>query len=133
MFSTPLNRFRVTAFIEGISYLVLLFIAMPLKYFGDMPLTVTVAGSFHGGLFVAYVFTLAHVYFHDKWKFSQGFIAFVASLVPFSTFYLDAKLSRDHNAKLKLGSKLYLFTILISYIILLSGVYQLVVFSMSFK
>lgn len=100
MFSTPLNRFRVVAFIEGISYLVLLFIAMPLKYYADLPMAVTITGGLHGVLFVAYVLTLAHVYFHDKWKFSQGFIAFVASLIPFATFLLDRKLSRDHQAKL---------------------------------
>jgi integral membrane protein len=97
MLSTPLGRFRVVAFVEGISYLILLFIAMPLKYYADMPMAVTITGGLHGGLFVAYVGTLAHVYFSDKWKFSQGFLAFVASLIPFATFFLDRKLSRSHQ------------------------------------
>jgi integral membrane protein len=94
MLPTPLERFRITALIEGYSYILLLFVAMPLKYFFDMPIAVKIAGSAHGGLFVLYILTLAVVFFKDKWKFSEGLIAFVASLVPFASFYIDKQLRR---------------------------------------
>ncbi|WP_338057491.1 DUF3817 domain-containing protein [Shimazuella soli] len=102
MLQTPLARFRVIALAEGISYLAL--------------------------LFIAYLLTLAHVYFHDKWKFSQGVIAVLASIIPFATFFLDRKLSRDYPSKLKLESKVYLFVWFLAYLIVLSAVYKLVTF-----
>lgn len=91
---TALERFRVTALIEGISYIILLVIAMPLKYFADMPMAVTIVGAAHGGLFTLYIITLANVFFKDKWTFVQGLFAFIASLIPFATFYLDGQLRR---------------------------------------
>ena len=51
------NRFRIIAVLEGWSYVLLLFIAMPLKYMFDMPLFVKYLGWAHGALFVAYMFT----------------------------------------------------------------------------
>lgn len=80
--------FIQTGHIEGVSYLVLLFIAMPLKYMFDMPLAVKIVGSLHGVLFVAYVLLLATVHIKLKLKITQSIILFVLSLVPFGTFYL---------------------------------------------
>jgi integral membrane protein len=94
MLISALQRFRTAAFIEGLSYLVLLFVAMPLKYFADMPMAVTIVGSVHGALFVAYMLTLANVYFKDKWTFAQGLFAFIVSLIPFATFYMDVQLRK---------------------------------------
>ncbi len=87
-----LARFRMIALLEGISFLVLLFVAMPLKYFADMPLAVKYTGWAHGVLFVLYVFSLIEVALKLRWSLLTVFIAFVASLVPFGTFVLDAQL-----------------------------------------
>lgn len=92
MEKTVLKRFRSIGFIEGISYLVLLFIAMPLKYIWMIPLATKVIGMIHGMLFMLYVGLLykAHTTYKWSWKFSA--LLFIASLVPFGTFYTDKKL-----------------------------------------
>jgi integral membrane protein len=97
MLKTPLGRFRLTGIVEGISYILLLVVAMPLKYFADLPMAVTIVGGIHGALFILYILTLAHVYFADKWSFNQGLIALIASVIPLATFYLDAQLKRHQK------------------------------------
>ena len=95
MLKTVLGWLRVVAFLEGMSFLVLLGIAMPLKYWADNPEPVRVIGMAHGVLFVAYVFLVLQSMIVYKWKISKGVLAFVASLVPFGTFYADKKLFRE--------------------------------------
>jgi integral membrane protein len=80
---------RTSAILEGISYLLLLFIAMPLKYMYDMPFAVRVVGSAHGLLFVVFMVLLAIVYLRDTMTFKQCVMGFVASLVPFGAFVFD--------------------------------------------
>ena len=96
MMSTPLGRLRVIGFVEGISYLVLMGIAMPLKYLAGMPLPVKVTGWAHGVLFVLFCFALLQVFLVRRWSFLKGALAFAASLVPFGTFVLDRRL-RDEE------------------------------------
>lgn len=95
---TPLRRFRLVALAEGISYLLLLFIAMPLKYLADMPGPVRATGSIHGALFVAFCVTLAHAAFARRWSLVRIVIAFVSSLVPFGTFVFDRSLRAEEEA-----------------------------------
>lgn len=80
---------RIVGIIEGISYLVLLFIAMPLKYGWDMPLLVKYTGSAHGFLFVLYVLAVPLAKRAMNWNVLWVFIAWAASLIPFGTFVLD--------------------------------------------
>lgn len=100
MFKTPLGRFRVVGIIEGISYLVLLGIAMPLKYFLDFPEAVKIAGSLHGLFFVLYILALAHVTIKNRWSMMRVAGAFLASLLPFGNFVLDARLRREEQIPL---------------------------------
>ncbi|MFS0557013.1 DUF3817 domain-containing protein [Brevibacillus sp. 179-C9.3 HS] len=95
MMNSPLGRFRLIGLIEGISYLVLLGIAMPLKYFWDYPAAVKIAGSLHGLFFVLYILALAHVTMTNKWSFLKVIGAFIASLLPFGNFVLDARLKKE--------------------------------------
>jgi integral membrane protein len=88
---SKLKTFRIIAVLEGISFLVLLFIAMPLKYMMDQPLPVRITGMIHGILFIAFVFYLMMVKSELNWPPKKVFIAFIASLLPFGTFVLDAK------------------------------------------
>lgn len=73
---------------EGISYLVLLFIAMPLKYLADIPLAVRIVGSLHGMLFVAFVALLWTAKKNLPLTYPITLKAFILSLLPFGTFYL---------------------------------------------
>jgi len=91
--ATPVGRFRIVAFWEGISYLLLLFVAMPLKYGFGIDMAVRVVGMAHGVLFVAYVATLAHAW--RRLGTRRGLEAFVLSFVPFGTFWLETRLRQD--------------------------------------
>ncbi len=94
-----LKRFRAIGFIEGISYLVLILIAMPLKYIWMYPLAVKVVGMAHGVLFILYVVLLLMAMRAYKWDFKYATYLFVASLVPFGTFYTDKKLKQLQEVK----------------------------------
>lgn len=87
-----LSQFRIIALTEGISYLILLGFAMPLKYFADQPLPVKYLGWVHGILFVVFCFLLLQCWRKFRWSFTFAILAFISSLVPFGTFYLDKKL-----------------------------------------
>lgn len=87
-----LRRFRLVAMLEGISYLVLLGVAMPLKYVVGWPLGVKLVGGAHGVLFVAYFFTLVQAGSTHDWGWRRGAVAMLASLVPGGAFWLDRKL-----------------------------------------
>lgn len=84
------------AFLEGISYLLLLLVAMPLKYLADIPEGVKYIGWAHGVLFVLFCIYLLKVWIGLKWNFGKAFLAFVASLLPFGTFVLDARLKKEY-------------------------------------
>ena len=98
MLSTNLGRLRVVAILEGISFLVLLFVAMPLKYLAGMPLAVRIVGMAHGLLFLGFVHFLIQVHIEKQWPLARSVAAFVASLVPFGPFVLDRKLAAEESA-----------------------------------
>jgi integral membrane protein len=87
-----IRMFRMIALAEGCSFLTLLCIAMPMKYFMGMPEVVRVVGSIHGGLFLLYVGLLAMLHFRQRWSVMFSLYAFVASIIPFGTFVLDKQL-----------------------------------------
>lgn len=97
MLNTPLGRFRAVSLIEGISFLLLLGIAMPLKYFADSPTAVTLFGWIHGVLFVLYIAAVAHVTLTDGWPLKRVAGALVASVLPFGPFVFDARLKRSRQ------------------------------------
>jgi integral membrane protein len=91
MLQNAFSRFRLVAFLEGCSYL-LLAVTMPLKYKMDMPLPNYIVGMIHGVLFVLYVVLLIQVAAKYKWPFIKIVLAFIASLIPFGTFYAAKKI-----------------------------------------
>jgi integral membrane protein len=91
MFDTPLSRFRTIAFLEGCSFL-LIGITMILKYGYEMPGPNFVVGMIHGFLFILYTVVLVYVAYIYKWSFRKVGLSFLASLIPFGTFYADKKL-----------------------------------------
>ena len=94
-----LNRFCLVALIEGISYLVLLGIAMPLKYLADMESAVKYPGWAHGVLFVLYIIFLLQAWVTYKWSVGKVALIFLASLLPFAPFIVEKRLKREAAAK----------------------------------
>ena len=87
-----MNRFfKITATLEGISFLLLLFIAVPLKYTMDFPLLVRVLGPIHGVLFMAYIILAFMLRNEEKWPLNKFIIICLASVIPFGTFYIEKK------------------------------------------
>lgn len=97
MMKTPIGRLRVIGFIEGLSFLLLLFIAMPLKYMFDRPEMVQVVGMIHGVLFVLFILAVLHAAVVHRWKWLKVLFALIASSIPFGTFVLDARLRREQQ------------------------------------
>jgi integral membrane protein len=95
---TPLARLRLTGQLEGLSFLLLLFVAMPLKYLAGMPLGVRVVGMAHGVLFLAYLALVFGVALERRWGPVRVGAAVVASVVPFGTLVFDRSLAREELA-----------------------------------
>ncbi|MBK8497300.1 MAG: DUF3817 domain-containing protein [Flavobacteriales bacterium] len=91
MLSPIIRRFRTIAIAEGISFLVLLLIAMPLKYFADIPEAVKVIGWAHGVLFIAYWIAAIPLFTKLKWDAERIVGLGLASILPFGTFVLERK------------------------------------------
>lgn len=93
--TTTIGRLRISAFLEGISLLVLIFIAVPLKHFYDNPAMVKSIGPIHGALFLFFVFSTLRVGLEQGWKFSEiTWKVLLACFIPFGTFYIDHKILR---------------------------------------
>lgn len=85
---------RVVGWLEGISYLVLLGIAMPLKYFFAQPLPVRYTGMIHGVLFIVFVYALLTAALKHKWSLPRTAIIFGTSLIPFGPLLIENTLKR---------------------------------------
>jgi integral membrane protein len=96
--NTPIGRLRAIGLFEGISFLLLLGIAMPLKYMAGMPEAVKIVGWAHGVLFVLYIAAVVQVTLVHRWSFLRVAGAVVASLVPFGPFILDPRLRKEELA-----------------------------------
>lgn len=83
------NSFRVVALLEGISYILLLFVATPIKYLADDPQYVKLLGMPHGIFFMAYVILAIMLAPELKWNNKTLFIVLIASVIPLGTFYVD--------------------------------------------
>lgn len=90
----PINILRVTGIADGISLITLLFIAMPLKYFGDIPTAVTVVGALHGGIFVAYALSILFTQLRVQWHIGLSFLAVLVAFIPFGNFIFDFYLKK---------------------------------------
>lgn len=89
------NLFRIVTYLEGISYILLLFIGVPLKYFAENEVLVKSLGMPHGLLFIAYILLAFFIKPEYKWNKKEFSIILLASVVPFGTFYVDNKYLRQ--------------------------------------
>ncbi|WP_349407422.1 DUF3817 domain-containing protein [Pseudalkalibacillus sp. SCS-8] len=90
-----LKMFRYVGYSEGVSFLLLLGIAMPLKYIFDYPLAVSIVGAIHGGLFVLYCMMVVYLKFNLDWSMRKAALGIIASVLPFGPFVFDAKLIQN--------------------------------------
>ena len=93
--NTTFSRFRLISFIEGISFLILVFIAMPLKYFAGIPLAVKIVGMSHGILFILFIIALIMAYKKYSWNNSLTFKLFVYSIIPFGFILIEKTIMKD--------------------------------------
>lgn len=93
--ASRLKWLRIVAFLEGVSFLILLGIAMPLKYLAGLPEMVRITGMAHGFLFMAYIPLVFYVKMDRDWTLRKTALALAASVVPFGTFWADVRLFRE--------------------------------------
>ncbi len=86
-----INFFKITSFLEGLSYILLLFVGVPLKYLAGNSFLVKALGMPHGLLFLAYIVLALFIRSRMKWDTKTTFIVLIASLLPFGTFYVNKK------------------------------------------
>ncbi|MBP7783440.1 MULTISPECIES: DUF3817 domain-containing protein [Acinetobacter] len=89
-----IKTLRFVGLLEGISFLLLLFIAMPVKYMLGNPILVKYVGMGHGVLFVAFLAVLFIVCEKQKWSIKMFILGLVASILPFGPFVFDKKLKK---------------------------------------
>lgn len=87
-----IQTLRRIILIEGASFLILLFIAMPLKYAANMPFLVKLTGWLHGLLFIILCALLLAVTLKERWPWSRAGLVFAAALLPFGPFLIDHRL-----------------------------------------
>ena len=97
LLKTSLGRLRTIAFIEGMSYLILLGIAVPLKYVWGQPAAVKSLGSIHGFLFVLYILCVILCHIEYRWTLKKTFILLAVSVIPFGNFYADKHYLGNEN------------------------------------
>ena len=98
MTQTPIGRLRLVGRLEGISFLVLLGIAMPLKYVWGLPLAVRVVGLIHGVLFIWFCGVLLNTKDAAGWNLKKAGRILIAALLPFGPFLIDGSLRREDEA-----------------------------------
>jgi len=89
--SAALTRFRVMAYVVGVLLLVLVFVAMPLKYFADQPTMVAIVGPLHGFLYMVYLVTAFDLAVRAKWPFLRTLLVLLAGTVPVMSFVAERK------------------------------------------
>lgn len=99
LLNSHLGRLRIIAFLEGVSYLLLLGVAMPLKYFGGYVNATQDVGMAHGILFVMYILAIIPVKIGLKWPLQTTAWVVLASLLPFGTFVADNKIFRKYSVQ----------------------------------
>lgn len=96
LFKTNIGRLRVLGFLEGLSLLVLIFVAVPLKYYFGNPAVTKTLGPIHGAIFLLFLLNTVSVSIGQSWKFKTTTWKIIAAcFIPFGTFYIDRKILRN--------------------------------------
>ena len=90
-----LTRYRVMAYVVGVWLILLVLVAMPLKYFADSPTLVEIVGPVHGFLYMAYLATAVDLAFRARWSAVKTVLVMLAGTVPFVSFYAERKVTAE--------------------------------------
>ncbi len=90
-----LTRYRVIAYIVGVMLLLLLFLAMPLKYLADDPSVMDVIGPLHGFLYVVYLLATFDLFRRVRWTFPRLVLMAIAGTIPFLSFYAERRTTHE--------------------------------------
>jgi integral membrane protein len=90
--TNSVKKFGLINTIEGYSYLLLLFVAMPIKYILGFAIAVKIIGMIHGILFIIFLVLLLQAWIDSKWAITESAIFFIASLIPFGTFFTKKRI-----------------------------------------
>jgi integral membrane protein len=94
---TRIGRLELLGYLEGLSLLILLFVAVPLKYWAGNPAMVRILGPVHGTFFLWYVFQTLSIGVENRWQFRKTtWKVLVACIIPFGTFYIGRQLRDRH-------------------------------------
>jgi integral membrane protein len=105
--NAALTRFRVMAYVVGVLLLVLVFVAMPLKYFADRPTMVSIVGPMHGFLYMVYLVAAFDLALRAKWTFQRTLLVLLAGTVPVMSFVAERKVTgwiRQRQAEASLST-----------------------------
>ena len=91
MTNGALTRFRVMAWVTGVMLLILVFVAMPVKYIGDDDSLVRIVGVAHGWLYIVYIITVLTLAYQARWKPLRTLLVLLAGTVPFASFVAERK------------------------------------------
>ncbi|MDO6739155.1 DUF3817 domain-containing protein [Wenyingzhuangia sp. 2_MG-2023] len=95
LFKSKVGRLRIIGFLEGISLLILIFIAAPMNHYFNNPSLTKALGPIHGAIFLLFVFNTISVGIEQHWKFkTTTWKVIIACFIPFGTFYIDRKILR---------------------------------------
>jgi len=98
LINSHIGRLRIIGFLEGVSFILLVFVGMPLKYWLDSPWLVKNVGMAHGILFMLFVLYTIITSIDQKWNFFKiTWKVLLSSILPFGTFYVDAKILKPLN------------------------------------
>lgn len=93
LIKSKIGKLRIIGFLEGISLLILIFVAVPLKYYFGNPSLTKILGPIHGALFLLFIFNAISVGIEQNWKFkTTTWKVILACFIPFGTFYIDNKI-----------------------------------------
>lgn len=96
LLKTKVGRLRIIGFLEGLSLLILVFVAVPLKYAANDPSVTKFMGPVHGALFLLFVFNTLSVGVEQQWKFRDTtWKVLLACIIPLGTFYIDQKILKN--------------------------------------
>lgn len=95
-----LTRYRVMAYVVGVMLLVLVCVAMPLKYLADSEGVIAIVGPVHGFLYMVYLLAALDLAVRCRWKVGRTILVFLAGTIPFVSFIAERKISRQVEASL---------------------------------
>jgi integral membrane protein len=98
-----LTRYRVMAWVTGAMLLVLVLVAMPLKYWADSTTLISIVGPLHGFLYIGYVISAIDLAARRRWPVLRTLGVLLAGIVPFATFYAEHRVWQSEHAALEQG------------------------------